>query len=162
MSESIKYRVSSCVKTFSSLLCPSLWKLVDYSSMAYTVLWGFCFSLASPQGITYSLSAPEKQFWRWQKRWHEIRTVYEMKCSKMNPWQDRAIYSIYWVSKPGIKCYLPHSLQNGLLQKCQQTFSCQVFNNRFELHHRARDILTVILRKVMLLICTLSPKPFYL
>lgn len=80
----------------------------------------------------------------------------------MNPWQDRAIYAIYSVSKLGIKGYPPHSQQNGLLQKCQQTSSRQVFNNHFELHHRARDILTVILSKVTLCICTLSLKLFYL
>lgn len=148
--------------SFSTPPWGSLWTILRGFSMAYTMPWCFCFSLSSPQGITYHLSTPEK-FWRQQKKmWDELRIVYEMKCSKMNPWQDRAIYTIYWVSKLGIKRYLPSSPQNGLSQKCQQIFSCRVFSSCFEPHHRARGILTVILSKVMLCICMLLPKPFYL
>lgn len=138
-----------------------MWTILYGFSMAYTMPWCFCFPLSSPRGITYSFSTSEK-LGRRQNRWDGIRIVYEMKCSKINPWQGRAIYAIYWVSKLEIKCYLGPSPQNGLSQKCQQIYLCQVFSSRFKPHHRARDIFTVTLSNVMPCTCILSPKLFHL
>lgn len=152
----------SCVKFLHSSTPPgrSLWTILYGFSKVYTMSWCFCFPLSSPQEITYSFST-SKKLGRRQNRWDGIRIVYEMKCSKINPWQGRAIYAIYWVSKLKIKCYSGPSPQNGLSQKCQQIYSCQVFSSQFKLLHRARDILRVTVGNVMPCTCILSPKLFH-
>lgn len=145
-----KYWVSSCIKFlhFSTPAGGSLWTILCDFSMAYTTPRCFCFPFSSSQETTYSFSI-FKKLERRQNRWNGIRIVYEMKCSKINAWQGRAIYAIYWVSKLKIKCYLSPSPQNALSPKCQQIYSCQVFSSQFKLHHGAKDILRVTLSNVM-------------